>query len=85
MSETSKPRTISERLSEAARISFVGRETELDLLSGAIGSANLPFVVAFIHGPGGIGKSCLIQTLLSSVAPEIRCQVTKFLEQPKGT
>ena len=75
MSETSKPRTISERLSEAARISFVGRENELDLLSSAIGSTNLPFVVAFIHGPGGIGKSCLIQTLLSSVPPEVRYYV----------
>ena len=75
MSESSKPRTISDRLSEAARISFVGRENELGLLSSAIGSANLPFVVAFIHGPGGIGKSCLIQTLLSSIAPEVRCYV----------
>lgn len=75
MSESSKPRTISDRLSEATRISFVGRENELGLLSSAIGSANLPFVVAFIHGPGGIGKSCLIQTLLSSIAPEVRCYV----------
>ncbi len=75
MSESSKPRTISDRLSEAARISFVGRENELGLLSSAIGSANLPFVVAFIHGPGGIGKSFLIQTLLSSIAPEVRCYV----------
>jgi class 3 adenylate cyclase len=75
MSESSKPRTISDRLSEAARISFVGRENELGLLSSVIGSANLPFVVAFIHGPGGIGKSCLIQTLLSSIAPEVRCYV----------
>ena len=75
MSEISKPRTISERLSEAARISFVGRENELNLLSDAIGSANLPFVVAFIHGPGGIGKSCLMQKLLSSIVPEVRCYV----------
>ena len=75
MNESSKPRTISDRLSEAARFSFVGREHELGLLSSAIGSANLPFVVAFIHGPGGIGKSFLIQTLLSSIAPEVRCYV----------
>jgi class 3 adenylate cyclase len=75
MIETGKHRTISERLSEAARISFVGRENELDLLFSAIRSANLPFVVAFIHGPGGIGKSCLIQTLIGSVAPEVHSNV----------
>ena len=72
MVETSKPRTISDRLSEVARSSFVGRQNELALLSGAIETDDLPFVVAFIHGPGGIGKSFLIQALLNSFGSEVR-------------
>ena len=72
MVETNKPRTISDRLSEVARSSFVGRQNELALLSGAIETDDLPFVVAFIHGPGGIGKSFLIQALLNSFGSEVR-------------
>ena len=52
-----KPRTISERLAEAAKNTFVGRKAERALISKAIKATELPFVVAFIHGPGGIGKT----------------------------
>jgi len=70
--EPIKSRTISDRLAEVARNSFVGRQNELSLLSDAI-KANAPsFIVAFIHGPGGIGKSRFIKATLDSAAPEIR-------------
>ena len=68
-------RTISDRLLEVARTSFVGRQRELAVLRGAIEAAELPFVVAFIHGLGGIGKTRLLQATLSSVDPKIRSTV----------
>ena len=40
---SSKPRTISERLSEAAKISFIGRQTELTIILDAIEADNPPF------------------------------------------
>ncbi len=67
-----KPRTISERLAEAAKSTFVGRKTERALISNAVKAAELPFMVAFIHGPGGIGKSRLIRAALSDTGPDVR-------------
>ena len=70
-----KPRTISERLAEAAKSTFVGRKTERSLISNAVESAELPFMVAFMHGPGGIGKSRLIRAALSDSGPEVRSYI----------
>jgi serine/threonine protein kinase len=56
-------RRISQRLSESSKRAFVGREQELETISGAFGAPELPFVVAYIHGPGGIGKSFLLRSL----------------------
>ena len=70
--EPAKLRTVSDRLTEVARSSFVGRQNELSLLSDAIKANVPPFIVAFIHGPGGIGKSRFIKATIDSVAPEIR-------------
>jgi hypothetical protein len=67
-----KPRTISEQLAEAAKNTFVGRKTERALISNAVGAAVLPFMVAYLHGPGGIGKSRLLQAALSGTGPEVR-------------
>ncbi|TET96911.1 MAG: ATP-binding protein, partial [Dehalococcoidia bacterium] len=80
-------RRISDRLSEAARSSFVGRERELAVLRGAIEAAEPPFVVAFVHGPGGIGKSRLLHATLSAVGPEVHALVMdcRVIEPtPKG-
>lgn len=59
-------RTISDRLSAAAEREFVGRGPELALLTDAVGARPPLFVVAFIHGPGGIGKSRLLRRTLAS-------------------
>jgi ATP/maltotriose-dependent transcriptional regulator MalT len=53
----------------------VGRQDELALLSEAILSDDPTFLVAFIHGPGGIGKSTLVQATLSAVTSEARTHV----------
>lgn len=67
-----KSRTISDRLKEVASLTFVGRQNELAFLSKTIEAADLPFLVAFIHGPGGIGKSRLLEATLSTVGPAVR-------------
>jgi class 3 adenylate cyclase len=65
------PRRIADRLSRAAVVSFFGRREELSLLHEAIESPELPFVIAFIYGSGGIGKSSLLHAVLRSFSPEI--------------
>ncbi|HSI31374.1 MAG TPA: ATP-binding protein, partial [Miltoncostaeaceae bacterium] len=65
-------RTIAERLTEAAGASFVGREAELATLREAIAAEDPPFLVAYVHGPGGIGKSRLLQSAVASPGPGVR-------------
>jgi len=65
-------RTIAERLTEAAGASFVGREAELATLREAIAAEDPPFLVAHVHGPGGIGKSRLLQSAVASAGPGVR-------------
>lgn len=65
-------RTIAERLAESADRTFVGRAAELDVFAQAFAAEELPFVVGFIHGPGGIGKSRLLQTVVASLDPKVR-------------
>src|SRR5262245_18566350 len=65
-------RTIAERLSEAAEASFVGRDAELATLRRGITAAEPPFLVAYVHGPGGIGKSALLQSAVAGSGPDVR-------------
>jgi ABC-type uncharacterized transport system ATPase subunit len=64
-------RSISQRLSESSSGTFVGRKPELEMLMHAINAPELPFVVAYIHGPGGIGKSFLLQNLTGKITSSI--------------
>ncbi len=64
-------RTISSRLAERAETSFVGREKELSLLRSAISADELPFVVVYTHGIGGIGKSRLLQAIINNFDPDV--------------
>ena len=65
------PKKLADRLKESARISFIGRQEELSLLSNAIESDEPQFFVTYVHGPGGIGKSRLIQAAMDRIRPEI--------------
>ncbi len=67
-----RSRTISDRLATAAKSSFVGRKPEVSLISEAIEASELPYMVAFIHGPGGIGKSRVIQAALSELDSDVQ-------------
>jgi energy-coupling factor transporter ATP-binding protein EcfA2 len=52
---------LADRLSAARQGRFVGRATELELFYSALNAAELPFCVLYIYGPGGIGKTTLLQ------------------------
>ncbi|MDT7574468.1 MAG: ATPase domain, partial [Pseudonocardiales bacterium] len=54
-------RTVADRMVESAGRSWVGREREFGSLVGAAAAQEPPFLVAFVHGPGGIGKSHLVR------------------------
>jgi hypothetical protein len=51
---------LADRLSAARQRRFSGRAPELELFRSALGAPELPFVVLYIHGPGGIGKTTLL-------------------------
>ena len=60
-------RILADRLLEASRGAFVGRERELRTISEAVQGAEPPFAVAFIRGPGGIGKTSLLRAIAESL------------------
>lgn len=60
-------RTISEIVSDAAERDFVGRRYELAVLLDTARSEDRRLLVVFVTGPGGIGKSRLLQTALDGL------------------
>ena len=58
---TAQSQRIADRLVAARRGRFVGRSDELDLFCSAIQGAEPPFAVLYVYGPGGIGKTTLLQ------------------------
>ncbi|HEX3256991.1 MAG TPA: AAA family ATPase, partial [Pseudonocardia sp.] len=54
--------TLSGALDDARRLGFVGRAAELAAFDAAL-SGHTPARVLFVHGPGGIGKSTLLDEM----------------------
>ncbi len=55
---------LAERLRTARRRRFVGRSQERALFQTALGAPELPFCVLYIFGPGGVGKTSLLQEFI---------------------
>ena len=53
--------SLADRLIEARHARFVGRDGELSLFESALRAETLPFFILHIFGPGGVGKSTLLQ------------------------
>ncbi|WP_144051189.1 ATP-binding protein [Calothrix sp. PCC 7507] len=56
--------SLLERLSAERNRRFVGRLRELELFQQAIASPTLPFHILHLFGPGGVGKTTLMQQFL---------------------
>jgi hypothetical protein len=54
------PARLAERLQAARHHLFVGRSAELDLFRQALAAPELPFLVLYVFGPGGVGKTSLL-------------------------
>ena len=53
--------TFLARLEAARRQQFVGRQVERELFQSALAEAELPFLLLYLFGPGGVGKSSLLR------------------------
>jgi hypothetical protein len=56
--------SLAEHLKQARHARFVGREGELNLFSSALRADHLPFFVLHVFGPGGVGKTTLLQEFM---------------------
>jgi hypothetical protein len=56
--------SLAEHLRQARHARFVGREGELTLFTSAVRAEHLPFFVLHIFGPGGVGKTTLLQEFM---------------------
>ncbi|MCG3117900.1 MAG: hypothetical protein ALAOOOJD_00012 [bacterium] len=52
---------LADHLSAARRRRFVGRETERALFQAALNTEKWPFFILHVFGPGGVGKTTLLQ------------------------
>ncbi|MFF0087063.1 AAA family ATPase [Streptomyces canus] len=67
---------LADTLAQARMRNFVGRGEELDLFRGALaGGPGAPLVIV-VHGPGGIGKSALLQRFAAEAGTAGRRVVT---------
>jgi hypothetical protein len=56
-------RTVTDLLAARRRARFVGRRSERELFRTAVHTDDIGWSVLFIHGPGGVGKSALLDIL----------------------
>jgi hypothetical protein len=68
MTGGAKQRTVDDLLAARRRARFVGRRSERELFTTALHTEHPPWSVLFLHGPGGIGKSSLLDILADDAA-----------------
>ena len=64
--------TLGAVLATRRRRCFVGREAELELVRAALDAAEPPFSVLWLTGPGGIGKSSLLDMVAEQAESAMR-------------
>lgn len=70
-------RSLGDVLDARRRHRFVGRSSELDLVREILGSDETEVAVLHLHGPGGIGKSCLLDAI-ADLASDVEAQVVRL-------
>jgi energy-coupling factor transporter ATP-binding protein EcfA2 len=68
MTETGPAGTLGDRLASYRRRRFVGRASEIELVRVALESPEPPFLVLYVHGPAGIGKTSLLEVFAELAA-----------------
>ncbi|HIG73002.1 MAG TPA: ATP-binding protein, partial [Bacteroidetes bacterium] len=53
--------SLRQRLRRSRRSHFVGRQRERDLFRETLDAEVLPYHLVYVHGPGGIGKTSLLE------------------------
>ena len=61
MRTRSDQETLGDLLASRRRRRFVGRQAEVELFSAALAADDPAFRVLYLHGPGGIGKTSLLE------------------------
>ena len=88
MSSADPASRIADRLSAVRRTHFVGREAELALFRSATASAKPPLAVLHVYGPGGIGKTTLVQQFACIAQdlgrPVVRVDARNLEPTPEG-
>ena len=56
--------SLFDKLEAMRRQQFVGRTTEQEVIREALTAAELPFVLLYLFGPGGVGKTSLLRETL---------------------
>ena len=56
-------RSLGDVLGAQRLVRFVGRSAEIELFQAALDGSGGPWSVLFLRGPGGVGKSCLMEVL----------------------
>ena len=69
--------SLGEALAERRRHCFVGRAAETELFRAALCASEPPFAVLYIHGPGGLGKTSLLD-LFGSLADDAGARVVRL-------
>lgn len=70
-------RSLGERLATRRRRGFVGRAAEQELFRAALAASEPPFAVLHVHGPGGIGKTGLME-VFASLARDAGARVVRL-------
>jgi hypothetical protein len=67
---------------------FVGRVAEIELFRACLDADSAPFAVLFLHGPGGIGKSSLLDAFATEAHRQqmrvVRLDARDLLPSPEG-
>jgi hypothetical protein len=78
--------SLGERLAMRRRRCFVGRVAEEELFRAALATSEPPFAVLYVHGPGGLGKTTLMDVFATLAedagAHVVRLDARDFVPSP---
>ncbi len=80
--------TLGDLLASRRQRRFVGRAGEVELFRSALTADGSPFAVLHLHGPGGIGKTTLLEVLAELAAAEaatvVRLDARELVASPSA-